>query len=67
MRSILPQMQVKYIKRHQLPSPEIIMKAKNSIINAFLDSVAWEAIKQKWIEIKRVEQITTKATYLNIA
>lgn len=31
------------------------MKAKTSIINAFLDSVAWEAIKQKWAEIKRIE------------
>ena len=35
-----------------LPSPEIIMKAKMSIINAFLDSVAWEAVKNKWVNIK---------------
>jgi hypothetical protein len=37
----------------QLPSPEILIRITQSIIIAFSDSVSFEAVKNKWVEIRQ--------------
>jgi len=45
-----------------LPSPEILIHIKQSIVNVFLDSVSFESMKNKWSEIKKIPDYSSPAT-----
>lgn len=45
-----------------LPSPEILIRITQSVITAFSDSVSFESVKNKWIEIKKIPDYSSPAT-----
>lgn len=40
-----------------LPSPEVLIRITQSVITAFSDSVSFEAVKNKWRNIKKIQSL----------
>lgn len=52
---ILKKIQTSYT---MLQSPEILIRITQSIVTAFSDSVSFESVKNKWIEIKKTTDLS---------